>query len=224
MPERITINTIDDVLIVGDWMPAPRVIGAVILLHMMPETRSSWATVQVALAKKGLASLAIDLRGHGESVNTSDGDVMDYRAFEDVDHQTSMLDVSAAVDWVRKRGIEMSRIALGGASIGANLAISELTEEPLMAGAVVLSPGSNYHGTNALEDVPLLLPDQTLIIVASEDDVDSFADCKKIYAEAPVDSKTFVPYKTAGHGTNMLKSDPALADKMAEWFVEMISS
>ena len=222
MAERITLTTVDDMNIVGDWVPSPRMVGAVILVHAMPETRSSWSAVQVALSRKGLASLAIDLRGHGDSTTAADGQGLDYHTFTDEDHQSAILDVQEAVAWVRKRGIELNRIALGGASIGANLAIIELAEEPTLAGAVLLSPGADYHGTNALDEAEDLLPDQDLIIVSSEDDAESFPTSKKLYDLVSVDKKTFVPYKNAGHGTDMLKSDPALTEKIAGWLLDMV--
>lgn len=222
MPERITLTTADDVVIVGDWVPATRVIGAAVLLHMMSETRGSWAPVQEALAKRNIASLAIDLRGHGESMQTIDGETVDYQKFSDDDHQTSILDAAAAVAWVRTRGVDLNRIALAGASIGANLALLELTEEPHLTGAVLLSPGSDYRGFRALEDAQNMIPEQRLVIVSSEDDAESFGSSKTLYDQAPVEIKTFVPYKNAGHGTAMFKADPALPEKIAEWIAEMI--
>lgn len=222
MPERITFTTDDGVTIVGDWSPAPTILGAVLLLHMMPETRSSWAPFQRALAKRGLGSLAIDMRGHGESTATEDGDVVDYREFEDSDHQSSSLDAAAAIDWIRKRGVDLDRIAVGGASFGANLAIQVLTDYPRLPGALLLSPGENYHGLSAFEDMENLHPEQALFIAAAEDDQKSFADSKKLYADAPTERKQFVPYKNAGHGTNMFKIDPQLMEKAADWFAEII--
>lgn len=222
MPERITTTTADDIVIVGTWFPAPTVVGAAVLLHMMPEQRASWGAVQQALAKRGIASLAIDLRGHGESTKTVDGEKLDYQTFRDEDHQSSILDVAAAIAWVRSRKLDLNRIVLGGASVGANLAVLQLTDEPQMPGAVLLSPGADYRGLRVLEDAQNLLPEQRLVIVASEDDATSFADSKKLYEQAPVEAKTFVPYVHAGHGTNMLKSDPALVEKIAGWFAELL--
>ena len=224
MADRITLTTADDMNIVGDWVPSPRMIGVAILLHMMPETRSSWSAVQLAMSRKGIASLAIDLRGHGDSVATTDGFALDYRQFTDEDHATSIDDVRAAIDWVKKRGVEISRIVLVGASIGANLAINELTDEPHIAGAVLLSPGEDYHGVEGLSDIEYLQPDHQIVIVAAEDDPDAFGASRKMYNLACSTKKTFVPYTSGGHGTNMLKSDPSLAEKIADWCVAMVSA
>ena len=221
MAERITLTTDDDMRIIGDWVPAPTVIGAALLLHMLPETRASWSALQLALSKRGVASLAIDLRGHGQSLQNGDGQSFNYETFTEEEHRSSILDVSAAVAWIRTRGIDINRIVLIGASFGANLSVLELTDEPGMAGAVLLSPSATYHGVAIMEELPNLIPEQHLFVIAAEDDA-VFSDSQKIYQDAPVENKVFLPYKKAGHGTSMFKTDPKLVDKIADWTGELI--
>ena len=222
MAERITFTTDDGVIIVGDWFPAPTVLGAVVLFHMMPETRTSWGLLQRELAKRSIASLAIDLRGHGESVDTTEGAKLDYKEFTDEDHQASMFEAVGAVRWVAGRGQDLERIAVGGASIGANLALDMLGEEPKLCGAALFSPGNDYHGLNALQSVQNILPHQALFIVSSEDDNQSFADSKKLFDGAPTANKIFLPYKNAGHGTKIFDSERGLVAKTADWFADTI--
>lgn len=221
--ERVNFKTNDDITIMGDWMTSPTTLGAVILLHAMPETRKSWAKFQELLAKRGLASLAIDLRGHGESLMGAGGTKIDYKRFTDEEHQSSLFDAIAALEWVKRRGHETARIAVGGASIGANLALQLLREEPLLSGAALLSPGKNYHGLNAVDDATGILPEQALWIAASEvDDQDSFNDSKAIFQAAPASKKEFAPVKNAGHGAKMLDSRPELAESLADWLKNLI--
>lgn len=222
MAERITFQTVDGVVIVGDWFPAPTVLGAAILLHAMPDTRTSWGLFQRELAKMNIASLAIDLRGHGESTQSLDGAVLDYREFTDEDHRATALDVSAAVDWVQSRQLELDHIVLGGASIGANLVLQELATEPKLAGAFLLSPGANYHGVDAMEAIGSLAPHQNLYVVSSSEDTESFADSQQLVDLAPVERKQFVPYKNAGHGIELFATDRALMGKIAAWVSEVI--
>ena len=223
MAERISYVTTDDVTIVGDWSPAATMVGVVILVHMMPMARASWALFLRSLNKRGLAGLAIDLRGHGESVIGPNGRTLDYREFTDEEHQSSIWDIYGAVDWVRKRDVELSRIALCGASFGANLCLRELAEEPTIPGAALLSPGENYRGVMLLEDAQKLGSDQALFITASEEDTEAFASSRKLFDEAPVHNKTFLPYKGAGHGTTMFTSDAKLMEKTADWLRGVIS-
>jgi alpha-beta hydrolase superfamily lysophospholipase len=207
MAERITFKTLDEVTIVGDWVTAPTTVGAVILLHTMQLNRSSWAAFQAVLAKAGLASLAIDLRGHGESIEGPEGASLDFRNFTDDAQGTTLYDVMGAYEWIARRGIDPERVMLAGASIGANLAIRMLAEEPRIRGAALLSPGKNYHGLNAVTDVESILPHQSLWMAASEgDDQEAFESTKEVYAKAPSELKTFEPLKNAGHGTNIFSA------------------
>lgn len=217
MPEKISYKTNDQVTIVGDWFTAPTMIGAMLLVPMMKESRASWVMLQRSLAKLGIASLAIDLRGHGDSTRGWQDAKLDYRAFDDDQHQECISDVSAGIDWIRKRGIGRDRIGVGGASFGANLALWMLKDTPSIRCGVVLSPGADYHGTNAVEYAKELVFSQSLFAAASEEDKSSFADTKEIFDDAVCQKKLFVPYKGAGHGTDMLKYDSTLSDKAADW-------
>lgn len=223
MAERITYKTLDDVTIVGDWVAAPTTFGAVILLHMMPMNRGSWSVFQGVLAKRGLASLAIDLRGHGESTVGPEGTSIDYKSFTDEEHQSSLYDVMGGFEWILRRGFERPRVAVVGASIGANLALEFLAEEPLLAGAALFSPGRDVRGMLALSDVGAVLPDQALWVAASEgDDQDSFECASQVFAEASSTRKAWLPLKNAGHGTAILSSQPLLGDQLADWLKETI--
>lgn len=224
MSERMTYTTVDGVKIVGDWVTAPTTLGAVILVHSMQTTRSSWAAVQAALAKRGLASVAIDLRGHGDSIVGPEGAGIDAKTFKsDAEHQSSLYDVIGAYEWLRDRGIAPSQMAVVGASIGANLAVEFLLEHPLVAAGALLSPGADYHGTNVVADAPSVLPDQSMWIAASEiDDQESFEASQKVYEEVTSDRKTFVPLKNAGHGTEMFNSHPELIETLADWLLAAI--
>ncbi len=223
MAERINFTTLDGIKIVGTWVPATTVIGAVVLLHQMPDTRIAWSDVQSALAQRNIASLAIDLRGHGESTESTAGETFDYREFTDADHQTSLLDITAAIDWIGQRGIDRERMTLAGASIGANLALQALTGEPRLAGAGLLSPG-DYRGINAVADMGNLVSGQAVLIVSSEDDKQSFAASQSMFEQAPTDTdkKKFVVYKKAGHGMHMLQVERGLRDTLADWLAETI--
>lgn len=217
MPERISYTTADQVTIVGDWYTAPTMIGAMLLIPMMREGRASWAMLQRSLAKLGIASLAIDLRGHGESTQGWQGTRLDYRNFEDADHQTSISDVYYGLEWIKARGIGVERMAIGGASFGANLALRMLAEDPTLSCGVALSCGANYRGTNAVEYARGLMYGQSLFLVASEEDKESFDDTKKVFETAVCEKKVFLPYKGAGHGTDILSKDAGLNDKISDW-------
>lgn len=217
MAQRISVETVDDVQIIGDWVPATTTLGAAILLHMMPATRTSWAPFQALLAQKGVASLAIDLRGHGESTKQSAG-VLQYQKFTDEQHAASWNDVQAAFGWVRGRQIEKGQIVLAGASIGANLALQFLAEEPQIPGAVLLSPGIDYHGVTTPESAEQILPHQGVWMAASRgDDDESVAAVQELDGLLEIEEKQTRILENHGHGTKLFEADAALMAEAADW-------
>jgi alpha-beta hydrolase superfamily lysophospholipase len=224
MAERVSFKTADDVTIVADWVTSPTTVGAVILLHMMPANRHAWGALQATLATRGLSSLAIDLRGHGDSTVGPGGARVDFKNFSDEEHQSSLMDVIAAYDWLTRRGYTPSQIAVGGASIGANLAVQMLVEEPRLAAGILLSPG-RYRGMDASADATSILPNQALWVAASEgDDKEAFEVSKQVVTNATSERKMFVPLKNAGHGLAILASQVKMPDQIADWLRDTIQN
>ena len=113
---------------------------------MMPEVRRSWIPLSTELNKVGVATLAIDLRGHGESVEIQKvGGAklkLDYEKFSDAEHQASRLDVDAAMNFLKSKGFLEENIVLAGASIGANLTLDAMYRYHKISRGVLLSPGA----------------------------------------------------------------------------------
>lgn len=218
MPERVSFPTVDEVTLVGTWVEAPAATGVVILLHMMLTTRSSWSKMQDALAKKGLSSLAIDLRGHGESTVGPKGSELSFQEFTDDMHQASIIDVEAAVNWLREKKYQLGRMAFMGGSIGATLALVSLADESRIPAAVLFSPG-DYRGFKLVEESQRLNPEQALCILVSTNDSQSAAASKALSVEAPIDHKELIEYADAGHGTAILDKIPELPDLLADWII-----
>ncbi len=207
------INTSDGVKIAYDYYSAPRATdhelqatGYLVLIHMMPETKESWKEFAKAAAKDGFSSIAIDLRGHGQSQSGPNG----YEAFADEEHQQSMKDIEAAIEFLKTQGATPENITLIGASIGANLCLWFLAEHPEFRKAVLLSAGESYRGIHLAPLLPKLRSDQKILMLASEDDVrtgGSNADANRKLAQmipAGVEKKLVI-FPVGGHGTAYLK-------------------
>ena len=145
---------------------------------MMPETRSSWTSLSAELNKDGLATLAIDLRGHGEStrqsaVNSQQSETenkMDYKKFSDQEHQASRLDVDAAMNFLKSKGFAEKNILVAGASIGANLGVDAMYRYKEISRGVLLSPGLDYRGVKTESAMKGLEAAQKVWIIAAEND------------------------------------------------------
>ncbi|WP_197515279.1 alpha/beta fold hydrolase [Mycobacterium sp. 1245805.9] len=72
-PETFSTQGPGGVRIVADRLGDPRA-RAVVFLHGGGQTRRSWAKAAAAVAQRGFQAVTIDLRGHGESDWSSEGD------------------------------------------------------------------------------------------------------------------------------------------------------
>lgn len=204
--KKMNFFTSDGVRIVGNFYEAANPESAVLFLHMMPATKESWDHVALSLAEKRIASLAIDLRGHGESVRKGNI-LLDYKQFSDKEHQGSKLDGEAALTLLQeKTDLPLSRIALVGASIGANLALQTLADHPDIKKGVALSPGLNYRGIQPKSMVARLAFDQEILYVTSQDD-EGNADMTQELYDATSSRKELKKFVSAGHGTTMLERE-----------------
>src|SRR3989344_5867045 len=173
--ERMQLTTKDGVVLYGIFVPAlnnPPVGGApaIVLLHMMPAVKESWAAFQAVGSQAGFQSLAIDLRGHGESI-MKEGQKIDYRRFTDEEHQEKIHDTEAAVRFFLGRGVPLSSVALAGASIGANLALAYQAEHGEVKASVLLSPGLDYRGIKTEPFVRTLGQEQSVFLAATKGDM-----------------------------------------------------
>ncbi|AGB22013.1 putative hydrolase or acyltransferase of alpha/beta superfamily [Mycobacterium sp. JS623] len=72
-PESFSVNGVDGVRIVADRLGDP-LAPAVVFLHGGGQTRRSWGRAAAAVAERGWQAVTVDLRGHGESDWSEDGD------------------------------------------------------------------------------------------------------------------------------------------------------
>lgn len=72
-PEPFSIDGTGNVRIVADRFGDPRA-RAVVFLHGGGQTRRAWGRAAAAVAERGWQAVTVDLRGHGESDWSSEGD------------------------------------------------------------------------------------------------------------------------------------------------------
>jgi len=246
--ESITLTTSDNVRIAGHWYPIAEPKGWALLLHMMPATKESYGKLAEELQRRGIASLAIDFRGHGESQGGQAG----YVRFTDTEHQAKINDVRAAMLWIEDNAEKsaklpkeygkappanyiLPRLVVVGASIGANLALQLLEEEAGLAGVVLLSPGLDYRGvkTDAIarairdhesrdrEQQGRLSP---LLLAAGGADDRYSTETVHALAQILEGRVTIKSFGNAGHGTTMFEREPALLTEVAEWITDRMTN
>jgi pimeloyl-ACP methyl ester carboxylesterase len=101
-------------------------LGGVVILHGADSHKESHFDFARVCAGSGLAALAFDARGHGESEGPLDGRVID--------------DVARMADVLRERG-GVEKVALRGSSMGGYLALAA-AREARAAAVVAICPAS----------------------------------------------------------------------------------
>ena len=207
---RVTIRTADGVTLVGTYFesrtrPAP----AVLLLHMLTRSRSDWESLGRLLAAEGIAALAIDFRGHGDSAHLASAVPDDLTVF--------MRDVVAAIKFLQARtDVRSGHIGIAGASVGATLAAMAAAADPTIRALALLSPGLDYRGLRL--DAPMRkYGARPVLLVASSEDHYAVRSAREI-GTAQDPSRELRVLTAAGHGTTMLTRVPDLARTIVEWF------
>ncbi len=213
---KIFLSTKDNVKIAADLYEVENPAGWLVLVHMMPTTKESWLNLAEEFANQGYESIAIDLRGHGESDKGPDG----YLSFSDSQHQKSILDLEAAANYlIQNRGATPDKISFIGASIGANLSLQYISEHPEFKTVILLSPGLNYRGIKTEPLVKNFRAGQKVFFVSSQDDGENAEENQKLYESVPAGiEKEIEIYKAAGHGTTILENESGLKNLILEFF------
>jgi len=217
--EKVSFVTQDGVTIVADYYSGAEGGPAALLVHMMPATKESWRQFAAELIGRGFSSvLAIDLRGHGGSRMQGE-QKLDYRDFEDEQHQAKIKDMEAAMQWLEERGATKDRLALVGASIGANLSIAYGAANAEIPTVVALSPGLNYRGVTTLDKMGQYAG-RELYLAASAEDGHSFETDRQLYEVNP--DATLKELENAGHGTTMFEKSPGFMAEVVDWVVSRV--
>ncbi|MBI4059997.1 MAG: alpha/beta fold hydrolase [Elusimicrobia bacterium] len=207
--QAVTFATRDGWTIAAAYRPASKGAATVVLAHGVGSAGGEWARFAERLAASGVGTLALDLRGHAGSRRGPPGST-DFAGFDARGWSSAVEDLRAAAAWLRARGVPDSRIAFGGASIGANLASLAAAERKSAPFLLLLSPSGDYRG------VPLKMR----------------AGLKALAAASPADSRAFVGvkelegrklsaalYAPRGHGVQMF-DDPATFERVVAWTVK----
>ena len=179
--------------------------GILILVHEAYRDRSAWDGFINAVHESGYAVITFDLRGHGKSQGEQ---VFD----EAMDH-----DLDAVMDWINSSpDLNKDRLAVVGASLGANLALRAGARYPQIKSLVLLSPGMSLWDIG-IESAILEYGRRPVLLVATEDDGYPAISVQRLN-ELGKGYDKLVIYPGAGHGTQMITDQPDLIPLMLDWF------
>lgn len=168
---------------------------AAVLLHELGATPDVWKNFAPKLAALGYAAVL------PANFSTMKGS------------EASILEIAK---WLRQQpGVDGSRVAMIGASIGANLSIRECAIDADCKVVVALSPGLDYQGITT-EDAMANMAKKNVLIMAGQ--LDSLSKgIAKVAAVAPITTNVMLRmYATdLNHGTSLL-SDASFAPDSEE--------
>ena len=208
--ERVTITS-------GEWRIAGDLVlpqrgsdlAAVIMLNKAAGDRNAYKGLAESLALRGIASLRIDLRGHGESTNRGRFVPGEGRAII----ERSDEDVVAAHEFLKKQErIAPKRIGFVGASYSGEAMMQAARSSEYGAAYVGLSPGSLSDESIASIDREKL---PWLLVVSRHERY------LKEAAQAFRDQSRTGEFLEVGgtrHATDILAEHSEMADLIAEWF------
>ncbi len=220
LEQRIELQ-VDGWRIIGDFVKprAARPVPAVLLLNKAAGNRQVYAGLAAQLAARGVASLRLDLRGHGESVNLGKFDPNappeQRLALADEDHE-----IAAATRYLRGlAGIDGGLIGYVGASYSGEMMMVAARQHGYGQAYVALSPGSFSTESFAAIDT-LKLP---FLFVRSTHERSRVM--QEFYTNLRQHSRTaqFVEVNGAEHATDVLTAHPELAELLAVWLARRLS-
>ncbi|WP_257305636.1 alpha/beta hydrolase [Geothrix campi] len=155
-------------------------VPVVILAHQFNADRTGWAPLTERLLARGIGVLALDLRGHGESVMKDGTETRVTANFASsataVGFDKIPADLAQAAVWLRKQpGVDGRRIGLAGSSVGAFAVLLAAPEVKPLA-VLSLSPaGTAAFGDSARDRLKgaVLRSRPSVLVLASSGDKDA---------------------------------------------------
>lgn len=203
--------------------PAKVQYPLVILLHSLSSSRWEWKEYPRHLLNAGYAVLAMDMRGHGDSVYKGKS-LNVWRQFDEASWQKLAEDPQVLLDYIAQQPefnmVNTHNLGLIGSSLGANVAVNYASKHPSAVKAIVLlSPGLEYHGIETFDAMTHY--ENPVYFLASSDDAYSADSVKRLYKFA-LGKKKIKIFEDLGHGIDMMTKNPDLGKDMRDWLVRML--
>jgi dienelactone hydrolase len=207
---QVTFGTEDGWQLKGTFYRGSPSAPLVIMVHGLNEARGYWGDSIISeLRAKGLNILAFDSRGHGESIKVN-GVKRDWKAFSEDEFPKMTLDINAAKQYAYANFPFAPRIAVVGASIGANeaLAFAASANGTEVRTVVLLSPGTDYRGIESGPPAQALgLRGGVALFIAAGEADSGALPCSRSLNETYPGTKRLLTQSGGAHGTVLLTYD-----------------
>jgi esterase/lipase len=171
-PLRKEFITEDNVKLIG-LMHQAKTNKAIILLHSLNSSKEVFSELAKELNSKGFTTIAIDSRGHGESI-TKNNEPYLWMNFTEKDYQLMQNDIKTIYDYLLTQNL--TEIYLIASSINANNAINFASKNELKAIAL-FSPSIEFKGIKTINSIEKIsIP---VFLACSKQDT-LFEDCNTL--------------------------------------------
>ncbi|MFH0702127.1 MAG: alpha/beta hydrolase [bacterium] len=190
----------------------------VIFIHSIGRDKTSWKDYTYKVKNLDMATLNLDLRGHGQSIKDKNGKSKYWQNFKDEEFGKYPDDLISAINYLKKEYPEVNtnKIAIIATSIGVNAAIiAGSKDKNNIKTLVLLSPVSKYKGIDSRTQL-VEYGNHPVLMMVSEKDKFAYSSSLDLirYAQGKKVLKVF-PY--GGHGTDLLKFQPESQQIIIDW-------
>lgn len=200
----VTWTGADGTTLAGLLYEAGRQGPGVVLVHMLGRSKDEWSGVASRLQEAGVTTLAMDLRGHGNSSGSGGT------------FAPMVGDVRAAAEWlVTRANVRAGSVAIVGASLGATLAAYAAADAPSVRAVALISPSLDYRGLRLDAAVMKKLGRRAVWLVASTEDPYALRTVREL-ADADATREQRLSAVRA-HGTALFSADPDLPGALVDW-------
>lgn len=222
--EEVSFAAGDGLRVSGTYLNpcAETAVPVVVLVHGLCQERGEWVQKPhdwvSPLAAQSVATLAIDLRGHGQSKRWPNGTIHDLcvqsrdllveSKYRDVAvgalYDEMVLDVRAAIAFALHEKKAPS-VALVGTSMGANAALAAFAVDTRVVAVVALSPSLDNRGIRTVPSVSNA-GNRPIWLEGAEDDPGAAETLRELARANPAVRTVIWP--TGGHGNAIVGARP----------------
>jgi len=184
--------------------------AAVILIHQGGSNRHEWDSLTPGLLEQGYVVLAYDVRGHGDS------DPVDSIRKLFNDPNQAPLDLQAAIEYLAAQSeVDPDRLAVVGASIGANLAAMASSEMPIKTAVAISGKTSATYNLAGKTDLAM----RSVFFISSDGDQSGkrAAWATELFDQTSEPRRLEIVADSGRHGVGIFVDAPGVRQMILEW-------
>lgn len=208
--------------IIYEKSSAQKKLPVVLLLHSIGYSSLDWSNLIKDLNKAGYAVIAMDLRGHGQSVYDKTFHKKSWLYFTNKTFQKYPSDVIGIINQVQAqaKNLDMKNMAIVGADIGANTAVLATVDMKIKPKTLVLiSPTETFKGLY----IPIALTKINMPILSMTSTKDRYSiQAQRELAKFSQGGFYAQNYPNGGMGMIMIKVNPSMSMDITKWVAKYL--